>query len=466
MTVTTTRLYIQEVNQRLNQALASGVVGEDILLRDGEINQAALADIFHMLMVINPAIEVYLLDPQGAILAFSAPPGKVKRRSVSLVPLEAFLAGERSFPIRGDDPRGLERRKVFSAAPVTHNGHLEGYLYVVLGGEEYDSVVQMIQGSYILRLSAAVAMASLAVTLIIGFLSFNWLTRRLRRLIGAVGAFQQGDYAPLLGLSQWLRPTGGDEIDQLGRAIERMVRRIEQQIRHLSSADASRRELVASVSHDLRTPMTALQGSLETLLMKEETFTVEERRHSLQLAVRHGRRLERLIDELFELATLDGGGAALNVESFSLAELVQDVTQKFALEADRKGLRLETEMPENAPFVSGDIARIERVLQNLIENAIKYSSDGGTVRLTLIPGERKLTALVSDTGCGIAEADLPHVFDRFYRGEKSDGKGPEGTGLGLAIAKRILQLHGSPIEVESAVGEGTTFRFRLPLHGV
>ncbi len=94
MTVMTTRLYIQEVNQRLNQALASGVVGEDILLRDGEINQAALADIFHMLMVINPAIEVYLLDPQGAILAFSAPPGKVKRRSVSLAPLEAFLAGE------------------------------------------------------------------------------------------------------------------------------------------------------------------------------------------------------------------------------------------------------------------------------------------------------------------------------------------------------------------------------------
>jgi signal transduction histidine kinase len=423
-----------------------------------------------MLMVVNPAIEVYLLDPEGRILGFSAPPGKVKREAIPLAPVEAFLAGEENLPIRGADPRDLERRKVFSAAPVVHDGRLEGYLYVVLGGEEHDSVAQMIQGSYILRLSAGIVAAGLAVTLIVGLLSFNWLTRRLRRLIDAVRAFQRGDLDRTRELTRWVRPRDGDEIDQLGRAIERMARRIDEQIRQLSAADASRRELVASVSHDLRTPMTALQGSLETLLMKEESFTPEERRHYLRLAVRHGHRLERLIAELFELATLDSGGAALRFESFSLAELVQDVTQKFGQEAEKKGLTLETELPEGAPFVTADIARIERVLQNLIENAIKYTPDGGRVRLTLVPGERQLTALVSDTGRGIAEADLPHVFERFYRAQGSEagdsrGEGADGAGLGLAIAKRILQLHGSPIEVESAPGKGTTFRFRLPLHG-
>ena len=124
MTLATTRLYLQEVNQRLNRDLAAGVVKEVPLLRGGEINQAALEDVFHMLMVVNPAIEVYLLDPEGRILAFSAPPGKVKRETIPLAPLEAFLAGERNLPIRGADPRALERRKVFSAAPVTHDGRL------------------------------------------------------------------------------------------------------------------------------------------------------------------------------------------------------------------------------------------------------------------------------------------------------------------------------------------------------
>jgi signal transduction histidine kinase len=469
LTLNATRHYIQEVNQGLNRTLAEGIVTEKPLLRGGTVDQVELKSLFDMLMVVNPAIEVYLLDPEGRILAFSAPPGKVKREAVALAPIEAFLAGEQRLPIRGDDPRDPGREKVFSAAALTDGGRLQGYLYVVLGGEDYDTVVAMIQGSYVLRLGAGVAVAGLAVTLAVGFLSFFWLTGRLRRLIVAVQAFQRGDFATARRLSRWLRASGGDEIDLLGRTISRMAGRIEDQIAQLSAADASRRELVASVSHDLRTPMTALQGSIETLLMKETTFSAEERRRYLQLAAEQGRRLERLIGELFELSTLDSGGAALHLEPFSLGELVQDVTQKFALEADQKGLHLETRIPEHAPFVSADIARIERVLENLIENAIKYTPAGGEVRLTLIPGERQVTAQVSDTGRGIAEADLARVFERFYRAgadtEEGPEEGPEGTGLGLAIAKRILQLHGSPIEVESAVGQGTTFRFHLPSHG-
>ncbi len=462
LTVTTTRLYLQEVNQKLNQTLAAGIVAEQPLLRGGAVDQAAFEGLFHSLMVINPSIELYLIDPEGAILSYNAPPGRVRRVRVSLAPIRAFIDGSEAFPIRGDDPRDPQGRKVFSAAEVRDGERLAGYLYVVLGGEAFDSVAQLIQDSYILRLAVGAGLASLALALVAGLLSFNWLTRRLRRLSAAVEAFKKGEFQAAMNLGPWRRGPRGDEIDALGITVEQMSRRIVDQIRQLRHADATRRELIANISHDLRTPLTSLQGYLETLLIKEGTLSEAERRHYLDLAAKHGKRLSQLTAELFELAMLESQGPELHFEPFSLAELVQDVAQKFELEAEKHLLRLETEIPPGAPFVSGDIALIERVLENLIENAIKYTPAGGRIRLSLVPGPGRIAARVSDTGVGIPEHEIPHIFERFYRVEKSRGEGTEGTGLGLAIARRILDLHGSRIAVESKPGDGTSFSFELP----
>ncbi len=463
LTLTATRLYVQEVDQSLNRALAANIVKDKALIRDRAVNDAALEELFHMLMVINPGIEIYLVDPEGRLLAYSAPPGTVKRDRISLEPVRIFLEGIEDLPIHGDDPRDHARRKVFSAASILDEGRLEGYLYIVLGGQAYDSVAEMLRGSYILRLAIGIAVASLALTLIAGLLSFNWLTRRLRRLTAAVEAFKQGDFQQPWTLPQGGREKGDDEIDQLGRTIDQMSRRIIDQIRQLRHADATRRELVANISHDLRTPLTSLQGFLETLVMKGETLPEGERRRYLDLALKHAQRLGRLIAELFELAMLETEATRLHFEPFSITELAQDVAQKFKPEAEKRNLRLEVDLPEGAPFVSGDIGLIERVLENLIENAIKYTPGGGTICLSLSAGPERITASVSDTGRGIDAADLPHVFDRFYRAERHQPGAPDGSGLGLAIAKRILQLHGSPIEVQSEVGAGTNFTFDLPV---
>ena len=462
LTVTTTRLYLQEVNQKLNQTLAASIVAETPLLHGGTVDQAAFEGLFHSLMVINPNIELYLLGPDGVILSYNAPPGRVRRGRVSLAPIRAFIDGAEAFPIRGDDPRDPQGRKVFSAAELREGPRLAGYLYVVLGGEAFDSVARMIQDSYILRLAVGVGLASLALALIAGLVSFNWLTRRLRRLSAAVEAFKQGEFQAAMSLGPWRRGPRGDEIDELGITVEQMSQRIVDQIRQLRHADATRRELIANISHELRTPLTSLQGYLETLLIKEGTLSEAERRHYLDLAAKHGKRLSQLTAELFELAMLESQGTELHFEPFSLAELVQDVAQKFELEAEKHGLVLETEIPAGAPFVSGDIALIERVLENLIENAIKYTPQGGRIRLALVPGPGRIAARVSDTGVGIPADEIPHIFERFYRVEKSRGEGPEGTGLGLAIARRILELHGTAIVVESKPGNGTSFSFELP----
>ena len=461
LTLFSTRLYQEEIDQSLNQPLARYIADAYPLIVNGEINQSALAGMFDKLMVINPRIEVYLLDLDGRVLSYSAEPGKVKTEQVDLAPVRAWLAGPDSLPLRGDDPRDPLTRKPFSAATVSDGGTPAGYLYVVLGGEQYESAAGMVSGSHILRLALGVGGAGLLVALAAGILSFAWLTGRLGRLTAAVDGFREGGFQAPMVLSGWRR--GGDEIDRLGIAVEEMSQRIADQIEQLRLADATRREMVANISHDLRTPLASLQGYLETLQIKEDSFTPEERRKYIELAVRHGERLSRLVAELFELTMLDSTGTRLDFEPFSLTELVQDVTQKFQLEAERKGLALETEIPGDAPFVRADIGLIERVLENLIENAIKYTPGGGTVRLTLVAGADGIETRVADSGQGIPAADLDHVFERFYRVEKARGDSPEGAGLGLAIAHRILQLHDSPIEVESAPGHGAAFTFSLPL---
>jgi signal transduction histidine kinase len=466
LTVFTTRRYIQEVNQQMNRGLAEHLVAEKVLMEDGRINEDVLHDVFHMLMVINPQIELYLLGPEGEILAFSAPPGTVERQRVSLNPIRRFLSGGAVLPIRGDDPRDRTRQKVFSVAPLEHsNGGadpVDGYLYVVLASEEYDSAADMLTDSYILRLSLGIAAGGLLVALAGGLVGFGVLTRRLRALSTSMDDFRRrrlkgGAGPPGTG------PEGGDEIDALAVSFDAMATRIDEQMRELEDKDALRRELVANVSHDLRTPLATLHGYLETLSLKKESLSTEDGTRYLEAALRHSERLGRLIDELFELAKMDAGETRPHAEAFSLGELVQDVVQEFRLRASERGVRLEVCPSGAVPFVEADIGMMQRVLENVIENALRHTPENGRVTVRLGIDGPLVQVQVEDTGAGIAPEDLPHIFERFYRGASSGADG--GSGLGLAISKRILELHDCPIEARSSPGRGTTFAFGLPAAG-
>ncbi|MDH5741628.1 MAG: hypothetical protein OEY77_15000, partial [Nitrospira sp.] len=308
LTVSTTRLHFQEVNQKLNQTLAERIVSENLLMQDGLVNEEALKEIFHMLMVINPSIEVYLLDAQGTILTFSAPPSKVKRQGIALDPLKRFLSGAEDLPILGDDPRDLTRQKIFSAFPIESlSGSIQGYLYVILGGEEFDSVAQMLEGSYILRLSMWTVLATVLFALVTGLITLRLLTHRLRALAVTMENFKRSTFSKHSVVASQLqlhpmRSQPRDEIDELDATFSQMVDRIHTQVTQLNQTDQLRRELVANVSHDLRTPLTSLQGYLETLLLKEGTLSPQEQRNYLEIATKHSERLSKLIAELFELA--------------------------------------------------------------------------------------------------------------------------------------------------------------------
>lgn len=462
LTFFSTRLYVDEVNQKLNLDLASHLVSEEPLLTKGRINSDALKNMFHMLMVINPSIEIYLLDPTGKILAYSATPGKVKRLHVSLSPLKTFLSKGSRLPILGDDPRGLNRSKVFSVAPIMEDRRLAGYLYVILGGEDYDTVTRLLEGSYILRLSFWIGSASLLFAFIVGLILFRVITRRLTHLVSEMELFQKSDFSEEVTFPDVNNKKQKDEIDRLRETFSRMSGLIRDQIRRLKESDRLRRDMVANVSHDFRTPLTSLQGYLDTLLEKGDTLTSEKRKEYIEIAARQSQRLSVLVKELFELAKLDAMEDVPNKELFSLVELVSDIVQKFQLKAQEKGLRIEREFTAGLPFVEGDIGMIERVFENLIGNALQHTPEGGVITLSLYRTDGKIHVQVRDTGLGIPPEELPHIFLRFYRVEKDRSVESGGAGLGLAIVKRILELHNTCIDVESIVSQGTTFTFDLP----
>jgi len=372
LTVFATEMYQQEVAQKLDRDLARHIVAERLPMEDGRVDEAALDSIFHMLMVINPRIEIYLLDTSGRILAFSAPPERVVRRTVDLRPVRRFLRGEAEYPLLGDDPRSPGRRKVFSVAAVPPTGPTQGYLYVVLQSQDYDTIAQVLRGSYILRLSVeAIALGTIAV-LAAGLLTFHLLTRRLGQLSQRMNQFRQSDFSSPPGLRA--RRATGHEIDQLETAFEDLAGRIVEQVERLRQTDALRRELVANVSHDLRTPLATLRGYVETLLIKEPSLTAAERRQFLEIASKQSERLGRLVEELFELAKLDSRETVPHTEPFAISELVQDVAQKFRLQADARGVQIDTDVRPAAGFVHGDIGLIERVLDNLLDNALRHSA--------------------------------------------------------------------------------------------
>jgi signal transduction histidine kinase len=462
VTVFSTDMYQQEVNQKLNSSLAEQIVAEKLLMQDGQVNEEALEEIFHMLMVINPGIEIYLLDPEGNILTFSAPKGTVKRDRIDLKPIKRWLDRDTTIPLMGDDPRDINRKKAFSAARISRQGDLEGYLYVILGGERYDSVVQKLKGSYILQLSAWMISAGLLFALITGLILFALLTGRLKRLAKVMDDFKRVGTAKRIVYQIKQGKRSADEIDRLGSTFKEMAKRIENQMEELKRSDELRRELIANVSHDLRTPLATLQGYIETMLIKGNEYTHEERQGYLETAIKHCQRLSKLVSELLELAKLDSSEIRVNFEPFSLPELVQDVVQKFKLKAEEKHIEIISNLEDELPFVNADIALVERALENLIENAIRFTPIDGTITIKLALKEDILTQ-ISDTGPGIPQEELPHIFKRFYRADLSR-KGSEGhSGLGLAITQKIIELHQRTIHVKSSPGAGTSFTFSLPV---
>ena len=235
-------------------------------------------------------------------------------------------------------------------------------------------------------------------------------------------------------------------------------------ITELKRVDEMRRDFVANVSHELRTPLSILRGYIETLLDSKPTSQHELRR-ILGVMERHSNRLGILLQDLLSLAKLESSNPHLEFSTVKLDELCLNVSRDWEKKLAAKNLRLIVDLAPGLPTVRAEGSRLQEVLYNLLDNAVKYSREGGEIRLRVERRANEIALSVSDNGVGISKEDLPRIFQRFYRADKSRSGENAGTGLGLAIVKHIAQLHGGRVEAESQPDKGTTIRVLMPVRG-
>lgn len=292
------------------------------------------------------------------------------------------------------------------------------------------------------------------ISMALGYFLSGTITNRVQRLERAAGQIAAGD------LDVKVPVEGQDELSALAETFNQMSDQLKKTAEQQAALERMRSDLIAWVSHDLQTPLTSVRAILEALAdgVAEDPETIQR---YLRTAQRDIQSLSTLIDDLFQMAQLDAGGLPLDREWGSLSDLISDTLESFRQLAEKQGIDLNGAAHECDP-VDMDIQRIGRVLNNLVGNAIRHSSQGDSVLVQAWRDENQVIVTVCDSGEGIQEADLPHVFDRFYRGEKSRNRRTGGAGLGLAISKGIVEAHGGSITVDSKYGEGTCFKFTLP----
>jgi len=454
--VRSNRMHELEVVQGLSRDLAAHIARDTQLMDADGLKPDAVRNLFSQLMLVNPSVEVYLLDIDGRVVGNAAPSGHLRRDLVNLEPVRRFLSGA-MLPILGDDPRSVDGLKVFSAAPLRVNGRQAGYLYVVLLGEAHDRFDARDATSLALNIALwSIALVAL-LCLLAGLTAFAWITRPLRQLTEKVAEF---DINGVPKTPTAVTPVGSsqDEIAVLDQAFVQMENRLSEQWRALTHQDQERRDMVANISHDLRTPLASLHGYLETLSLKDASLSPEERRRYLGIALDQSRKVGGLAQSLLELVRLEHGFVQPVIEGFSLPDLVQDIFQKFELTAQARGIALIASLPPVVPTVFADLGLIERVLTNLLDNALRHTPVNGDIEIALVPMGDRVEVTVSDSGPGIDAALREGLFLRAFTigGARRDG------GLGLRIVYRILQLHGREIRLMDRSGRGATFTFYLP----
>jgi signal transduction histidine kinase len=288
-----------------------------------------------------------------------------------------------------------------------------------------------------------------------GYLLAANMTRSLSLLQRAAQKIAGGDFSTRVQLTEV------DELYEVAEAFNMMADELEQSFSRQRALEQSRRDLVAAVSHDLRTPLTSIRAMVEALAdgVVTDPNTVHRYYRTIRGQIEN---LSGLINDLFELSQLETGQIELQLEPVNLNDLLSDVLESMQPQARAKAITLQIECCEDVPLIEAEFAKVQRVLHNLVQNAIRHTPQDGRISLETKQVAEGVQVDVADTGEGVTAEDLPHIFDQFFRGEKSRSRETGGSGLGLAIAKRIIEAHHGRIWVESPAGQGARFSFVLP----
>ena len=317
-----------------------------------------------------------------------------------------------------------------------------GYVIVTAPMEDVTNFTDMVMKLFVLSVIAALAVSMFAI----GLFSYN-LVRPLKQMAQAAKQFGKGDFTIRVN------ETSNDEIGELAVAFNNMAE-------SLSSSEITRKSFVANVSHELKTPMTTISGFIDGIL--DGTIPPDKHRYYLSIVSEEVKRLSRLVRSMLDLSRLDNGELKINYQSFDLSSMLVTILITFEQEIEKRNIEIRGLDSVSPKMVNGDKDLIHQVVYNLIENAVKFTNEGGFIAFRLTEDNDNVTFGITNSGIGIKKSEIPLVFDRFYKTDKSRSKDKKGLGLGLYLVRSIIRLHGGDIEAESEYGEFTTFRFYLP----
>ena len=341
-----------------------------------------------------------------------------------------------------------------ATAPVVVDGRFVGLVLVLMRPPAPPAGIGIPRELRVL-LQLPSTLALMAAAVVVAMVLFYPARRRLRALERAAQRLGEGD------LAARAPQKGGDEIARVAAAFNRMAGELQARDAALRTSDTLRRQMVADVSHELKTPLTAMRGYIETLRMPEVVLDADRRDRYFATIDRETRRLERIVKDLLDLARYEHGSVTLHPRVFDIERLFENVAGRHERDAQSKGIAIQIHVDPHADQVVADPDRIEQAIENLVGNALRHTPPGGTITMRATQADGVAALSVSDTGAGIASEHLPHVFERFYKVDMSRAAESTGSGLGLSITKAIVERHGGTIRVTSEPGE-TTFTVVLP----
>ncbi len=403
-------------------------------------------EILPFMRLMGDAIDatIFMTDGQGEVLLCSDPSMTQVIRDTRLGSLTGQIDGRSLFTVTTLE--GLyERPQYVAGVPIAIKERVIGYVVVTAPAA---TVWVMLSDN--LKVYVISVLGALALSFIVGYISTMRLVRPLRQMAAATRRFAQGDFSARVPVH------GQDEVAELADALNHMAV-------SLSSVEMMRRSFVANVSHELKTPMTTIAGFVDGML--DGTVPPSEQKRYMKIVSDEVKRLSRLVRSMLDLSRIDSGELKMTTVRLNLTEALYNVLMSSEQRIEKKNLRITGLEDCGKVEIDGDADLMSQVLYNLVDNAIKFTNDGGDIDIRLTSANGRVDFVIRNTGDGIPAEEMPQIFERFYKSDRSRGLDKNGMGLGLYIVKTVVSLHGGEVAVRSVAGEFTEFAFWVPAAG-
>ncbi|MFN2438751.1 MAG: ATP-binding protein [Chitinophagaceae bacterium] len=458
LTYFATTHYHQASTQLLNREVAAHIAEFTSPFENDGINKRKADSVFHDAMVISPSAEVYFLDTTGKVIAYHAKEEEIKLQNISLDNIKKYLASQGQEYIKSQDPKDPSDPKIFSAAEVIGKRRKLGYIYVILGSNAYESIMDLLFSSHSSNLAIRTFVIIILLSIIISAVYLNRIKKSFNRMIAVLEKFEHGDYNARFEIKNQ------DEFTPVKHAFNKMAVLLSSTINSLTKSEKERKDFIANISHDLRTPLSIARGYTETLLIKKEgqEIGIEQRQEYMHLILNKIQQVEIMVKQLFEISKMEAVEFEPHKEPFVISEIAQETVNTFQLIAEEKKITLECTQCVYHVWVNADIGLMERVIQNLIDNAVKSTPEEGSIQVSIVVDNKDLIFQIENTGNLLPEDLLQWIND--YKGDGNlFNNRPAKLGLGLLIVQKILHMHGSSLKAKAQNGASNIFSFRLPI---